>query len=304
MSCPKPNLQHNFGTQSTSTSILRHEKLLTISSGATRKLANASRPEEGRVQRSFNVTDTGAKRYRTLEAEHKFMFDSSTAHHEFIKAFVERYYSKCTSFQRRPTLHFSDNYYFSDAISNELTIRCRTDQWQAKKDLDYDNESEYNFNSKPFRVLEVFDTYEAVGRAAKDALKEANDLDDNGMQALDLSEQIAENIKTRREQFEIDGVLVDFDFFDFDPSDCHWLDEDENHVGRIKIRRRIAEDQFEQERHQIRHDLACFIKKYKVAFRRYDFGRLGLGQKDSWCEMRHDDEDPLKEFAPFSGSKW
>ncbi|KAJ4381063.1 hypothetical protein N0V86_003410 [Didymella sp. IMI 355093] len=255
------------------------------------------------------MSDTGTKRYHTLEAEHKFMFDSSKADHEFIKTFVKLCYSRCTSFQRRPTLHFSDNYYFSNAISIELTIRCRTDQWQAKKALDFDKESEYNCSSEPFRVFEVFDTYEAVGRAAKDSLKEANDLDDNGIEVLDLIEQMAENIKTRREQFEIDGVLVNFDFFDFDPDhcDCNGYDlqeEGENHVGRIKILRRIAEDQFEQERHQIRHDLTCFIKKYKVAFCGYNFDRLGLGQEDSWCRMRRDEEDHLEEFAPFSGSKW
>lgn len=123
-----------------------------------------------------------------------------------------------------------------------------------------------------------------------------------------LTGEVAE-IKTRREQFEIDGVLVDFDFFTFDPiHEPLWRDEDEDnaererYVGRIKIRREVAADHFEQEKQKIQYDLIKFIKKYKALFRGYDFGRLGLGQRDAWCKMRQDEQDHHDEFWPFSGS--
>jgi hypothetical protein len=185
------------------------------------------------------------------------------------------------------TLHISDERHFSDDPLIGLSICRRDGRWQAKKDLDFDMQSEYDTSGEPLQIFEVFDTYDIV---LKDAHIEVSSTPwmkatwrpVSGDIITYLEDEVAE-VKTQRQQFKIDGVLVQFDFFTLDPMyEPFWCGEVadeaeyENYLGRIKIRRQVTEDHFGREKDRIQHNLTDFVGEYKDAFRKDDFNRLGF----------------------------
>jgi len=216
-------------------------------------------------------TATDTTRYRTIKAEHKFMFSLPNADHDFIQAFVERFYSTCTEFKRMPTLHFSDEYLGLLALTGVIARR-RNSQWEARRDLDCELRF-FQYDHWPVKVFKVFDTvmYDTVAR-----------VEEYYEYTEPMTKMFFTKFETRREHFEIDGITVAFEYFDsftfgqflmkclneapyrslfslnegFDEGrwasyrrrpDFKVENEDTSRIRRITLRRKVSEDRLEHE---------------------------------------------------------
>ncbi|KAF3045280.1 hypothetical protein E8E11_005471 [Didymella keratinophila] len=129
------------------------------------------------------------------------MFSSPNADHDFKQAFVKRFYSTSTEFKCMPILHFSDGYFGLLALTGVIACR-RNSQWEARRDLDCELRF-FQYDHWPVKVFEVFDMYDTVAWA---------------VEYYEYTEPMAKmffmEFETRREQFEIDGITVAFEYFD------------------------------------------------------------------------------------------